>query len=335
MPRDLAQIRELLSRYLQGTSPRWIPGAYTGQLTANASPHTADAANMYGALGNTVAGMVFPGISFLNANQHTGSQYLANGQGYLAAGAAPPQEQGLSWLNQAQGAFGDLLNNGGMANLTPAMDAIRAQSDVKLQNTLAGLRERYGAMGLGASSDVAAAQAQGASTGIADMNAQQQQLLASAWQAAQQNRLGATSLAPTMAAAGAQPYENWANRQLQAAGITPAMASASGSNVAGIAGAYGSLANAYASGMGTAGQGYAGLAGQDMQLQLQNIQNLYNEFQRMQNPTGWLSAALNFGTNNPYTQASVVQSSSPWNSILGLAGTLGGALLGNAGLFNS
>lgn len=67
---------------------------------------------------------------------------------------------------------------GGRGDINPSLDAIRTQGLQTLEDTLADIREKYGAMGLGASSDVADALGRGASRGIADIVRQQSELAA-------------------------------------------------------------------------------------------------------------------------------------------------------------
>jgi len=246
-------------------STHWRPEAYGGKLQGTTSPWMGNAADIFKTMGQ---------------------------------GGAGPQTQGMPWLTQAGGAWGDLLKTGGMADLTPAMNAIRQQSDISMKDNLAQIREQYGQMGLGAGSDISSALATGASRGTAEMNSQMQQLLTQAWGSAQQNRLGAVGMAPGLAGAAGSPYESWAARQMQ--------------------------------GLQGAGMGYMGLAQQDWTQQMQNITNMYSDFQRMQAPSPWMTAAMNYATSNPSQQLPIIGESG-----MGAGGQIGMSIMSMLPYFGS
>src|SRR5262245_26033371 len=143
----------------------------------------------------------------------------------------PKQYPGELPFAKHDASLDELLKSGGMPDLQPAMDAIMKHSMSMLNETMAGTRERYGALGLGAGSDIAGAQSRDAATGIAGMNKDMQTLLVDALQKKAQMQLGANSL--------------------------------------------------------------------DQQMQQFNSNMQYGDFMRMQNPTGWMNAALGLAQPQP------------------------------------
>lgn len=141
-------------------------------------------------------------------NALTNGQNSVNQYGAAASGAAdrsqgafgnayqmaqPYFQHSGNILNETLDPMRGLMANGGAPDITSALNAIKTQSMGNLEDTLAQIRETYGAQGLGASSDVNEALARGASRGIADMNAQQTQLQAQVMNDAANRRIAATS----------------------------------------------------------------------------------------------------------------------------------------------
>jgi hypothetical protein len=116
-------------------------------------------------------------------------------------------------------AFRNLANTGNAPNIQSALQAIEQRGQLAITDDLAAIREQYGARGLGAGSDVAAALAQGAARGRADITAQQSSLQADVLNQAANRMVSAQSLAPSLSGALVDPYNQQLNRELQRSGI--------------------------------------------------------------------------------------------------------------------
>jgi len=130
-------------------------------------------------------------------NQGYANQMMG-GQGMQALNAASmnPSAVNNPLLAGAQGGMGmdtlrQLALTGGRNDINPQLDAIKTSGMQTLEDTLAQIREQYGAMGLGAGSDISDALGRGASRGIADIIKQQSELAAGLDTQAQNRRLSA------------------------------------------------------------------------------------------------------------------------------------------------
>jgi hypothetical protein len=291
IPQDLMGVRNSLSNFFMQHGLQ-MPTAYGGNLNTSMPGYGSDAARMAGRGVGTADefGRLF-------------------GSGYGQVFGAGPQTQGQGMYGMANPNLQEMMQTGGMANLTPAMDAIRAQSMGQMEDMQAQLREQFGAMGLGAGSDVNEALARGTSRGIADMNAQMSNLQVGAWGQAQGNRMNALGMAPGYAQGMAQPYENSLNRNAGMLGMIPGMTSAA--------------SNPYFQGAGNLMQ----LAGLDMGSQEGNINRAYQEYLRQQSPQ-FLDQMAGYATGFPgqAAQKPVVQGGG--NNWLGMLGMLGSAAIG-------
>jgi hypothetical protein len=268
----------------------------------------------------------FNPLSDVSGFQNAAAEYV---------GGRTTAQQGLPWLEAARGDLTQLQNTGAGPDITAALNAIRQQSNLGLEDQLAQIREQFGGMGLAASTDVNEALGRGASRGIADMNAQQQQLITQVMNAAADRRLGATALAPQFAAEARAPWENAYNRGVQAmpAALQGRLANAEEmrSNLAlqqGAAGQLGQLGQMAGSSHAQAAQVLAQLTALDASLQEGNINRNYQEFIRTTGPSPWLDTAASFATGfpPPAQQKPVVQgndNSGMWS----MFGALGAAAL--------
>lgn len=231
MPPDLGPLREQLSNYLMG------------QLAANPTPSP------------------YPG------SLQTGDPWgmMAAYDRYRAGPDITDQRvQGIA------GTFGDVYNQGrslmqtgGMQDLNPYMDAIQKRSQLQMDNSLAQIKEQYGALGLGAGSDVSGALAQGAATGTAQM---QEQMLGTALQAsmaAGQNRVSA--------------FQGMGN----------------------LAGQYGNLQLGQGQLWNQSAQGLLGVGALEQQVNEGNVNRGYQEYIRQNSPSPWTQAALGYATGFP------------------------------------
>lgn len=296
---------------------------------------------------NTLAGG--PGMSmFLSAMNPSGNP--------LFGGAA--NGVGMSALrNQAL--------TGGRTDINPALEAIRTQGMNTLTDTLAQIREQYGAMGLGASSDVNQALATGASRGIADIVRQQSELAAGLDTQAQNRMLSAGgaeqsamaslflgSQGQALSAGGAyqDTMSNLLGQYINAFGQNIGASSALANTASNTAGMLGQLglgqaglqsqhlaqlfggANSYLTGA----QGYADAAAkltpglsaypqEKSRLDEANLARWYNEQLRYAMGPPILAQATGYAANVPQQPHPPYQNPSGWP---GAIGAIGGGLMG-------
>lgn len=198
-------------------------------------------------------------------------------------------------MNTAEALFGQTYQN--PQDITTALDAIRRQGMMGIEDNNAAIREQYGALGLGSGSDVAEAVARGSSRGMADITAQQSQLLAQIQENAAQRRLAAGGNLASFIGNMAGLQSGGRLQALQMMSALPTQ------QLAGTTSAAGTL-------------GQLGAANTD--LATQNLQRRYNEFLRTSQPQ-YLNEALSYATGFPPIKP-VVQ------------GTGGGAQLGAAAI---
>lgn len=125
-------------------------------------------------------------------------QMILGGQGMSAlnygannpSAISDPLLQGASNGAGMQGLQG-MIANGGSSNIQSQLDSIMKSGKMGIEDTLAQIREQYGAMGLGAGSDIADALGRGASRGYADIIKQQSELATGMNESAQGRRLAA------------------------------------------------------------------------------------------------------------------------------------------------
>lgn len=244
IPPDLFNLRGFLGDFLVQQLQRGNT-PYTGQLDATYDPKLRKAEETY------ERGLEFSDTAFRDATADTASlRYLAENEDYT--------------------------------DITAALEGIREKSMLDLEDQLAGIREKYGAMGLGAGSDISRALGTGASRGIADMNAQQQALVA-------------------------QVRENAKNRRLTAAQALPQTMTniASGQNQA----------------YNTAAQGYTQLGSIGQTIQEGNLKRQYEEFLRLQGPSPYLNPAIAYATGFPPVKPAIPEqdngNSQAWIAALG------------------
>jgi hypothetical protein len=159
---DLSQLQNPLSRILGGANSSFDTTGIQ-QLLNTSGANTAAARNYF----DTGAGLGVQGANIGNA--------------YLG--------QAGSFLNQLNSGPNSLMQTGGAPDIQSALDAIRNRGMMDIQDQSAQTREQFGAMGLGASSDVAEAVARGSSRGIAQITADQSQLAQSVLSAAKDRQL--------------------------------------------------------------------------------------------------------------------------------------------------
>jgi hypothetical protein len=198
---------------------------------------TPSAANALMALGQQGAGDVGNylnyGSGILNAalsnnpflTQNLGRADLAQGMFQNASAMAgdsvgSPAMGGVSgYLDPTMASFRNLANTGNAPDIQNALRAIEQRGQLAITDDLAAIREQYGARGLGAGSDVAAALAQGAARGRADITAQQSSLQADVLNQAANRMVSAQSLAPSLAGAYTDPINQYLGRGLAASGL--------------------------------------------------------------------------------------------------------------------
>lgn len=395
-PTDLVGLRQLLGNYFSGSQGAWAPQPYGGNLNVPESPYAGQAASMFGQgaqaglpyLGQGLQGLggatnMSLAMGGLNTSQGGlnlsnlllqqglggGQQYLENYRGLLNnATNTGMLQQGIGYLNQGLGAGQQYLGGaagplqgmqqgGDLGNIQAMLAAIDTSGNQALQGQLAGIREKFGAWGLGQGSDISSALAAGSAQGIADMNKQKQDALLSAWNASQGRSVQALGMAPEFASSAGNPalmaaqlmgsFQGQANSPwAQAMGLMPAYSNAvtqpgiqgaaqasssalgvgqqglqtnalGNQNWLSIMNAMPQYANAASGAFNQAGQGMSGLNQAANLLGLQNMQTNYQEFIRNQNPTGWLNAASAYATGFPPSQQVVPEGGNGFLQFLG------------------
>jgi hypothetical protein len=149
-----------------------------------------------------------------------GGNLMMGGSPYMGQAAAAGA-QGAATSNQYGGLFESLLTQmqGAYPGLQQQLGAIDTQGKGQLEDVGAQIREQYGAMGLGAGSDVAEAVARGQGRTIADMNVQKGNLLQGAWEGQQNRLLGGAGVIPGMTQAMSSGYGQYGNLLAQLAGM--------------------------------------------------------------------------------------------------------------------
>jgi hypothetical protein len=200
---------------------------------------TPDAANALMALGQRGAGDVGNylnyGSGIINAalannpflTQNLGrasdAQYYLGSAGNIANASVGTLDQAMGgvqrFLDPMATAFSSLAQTGNAPNIQSALQAIENRGQLAITDDLAAIREQYGARGLGAGSDVAAALAQGAARGRADITAQQSSLQADVLNQAANRMVSAQSLAPSLAGAYTDPLNQYLGREATRAGL--------------------------------------------------------------------------------------------------------------------
>lgn len=324
IPKDIQGLRNALAQFLQANYSNGLP-AYPGNTNINLSGmgdarysagESRSIADQFGAVsGNIARGMEnFNPVSSLEA-LYPSLNAVMGGQ---------VNQQGLPFLAVAQGPYEEMLRTGGMQNIAPALAAIEKRGLGLIEDLSAQTREQYGALGLGAGSDVNEALARGQSRGVADIIAQQSQLTSQVMGEAQNRRLAAAGMAPELAASVQNPYDMALQRIIQglpiASDIYQSPADQMRQNAA--------LRSSSLSGISSASQAasqpwlqeaqlIAQLMGLDAQVQGQNIGRSIEQYNRQTTPY-YLDYAVPLATGfPPIANKPTVQGSSGGMGILG------------------
>jgi hypothetical protein len=350
LPEDLKPLRNFLGPFLQGIAGEHGQ-MYPGQLNVdypgfwnqaiNAGGQAQNLTNQWLGMGSNALG----GLLNFNAPLNMGSFYntygdmlgLVQGAGNVYGNALP----GLTGrLGPGYGALNSLAATGGAPDITSALAALENKAKLGIEDTLAGLREQYGGLGLGAGSDVNRALAEGAARGYADLASQQSMLTASIMNEAANRRLnaglGLGSLAGTesgmygtaaqIGLGGAGILGSALNPMLGAAGLPGQMAIQS----ANVRGQAASMLPQYAQTAAAPGMSMAQLLYQigagDISRQEGNINRGYNAWGYTQTYP-YLNTATSYATGFPpsqYNPPQLPQQSGGgwWSAIGGLMGLL-------------
>jgi hypothetical protein len=297
MPKDLVRLREGISSYLQNRYAMATP-KYGGDLTLEMPPEYQQALDLLrDARGNfsgatagardAYQGML--GTDLVNPLMGRLQQFQDPMMRALAGPADPTARTNLQ----------DLARTGGEQNLTGVMDAIRTRGMQDIEDFQASERERFGAMGLSAGSDVSESLGRGTSRGIAEMVRQQQLLAAEASSRQAQTRLGA---AGTLGGLDISEIGSLISAMQTGAGIagmpTSAAVQQAGIRQGGAQGLSG-LAQFVASLDQASSAGLAGMGDIRREMDAQNMNAQYSEWLRQQEPSPYLSAALGYATGFP------------------------------------
>jgi hypothetical protein len=321
MPPDMMRLRNVLSNWLMSNMfQRNAP--YPGNLNAQLSP-LFGAGLQTGTQGlNTILGMLAPGMDALGGVMQNGVDYsgisptlqaLLSGK-LVNANAGMGAASGM--LAGAMPTLSELMTGAGGMDLEKAMADIRTKGMLDLDESMAGLKEQYGSMGLASSGDTAEGLGRASAKGIADINAQQSTLLAQVLPQLLNTRLGAAStlagLAPQMGslALGGQQL----GLQQILAGIDPTMRMAEmGPQLAlQAASMYPQFASAFSQGLNPLMSLYGQAGATGTALNQANIAMQYQDWlNQQQYPL--LGYAMQFATQNPMLQKPIVQDNSkPW-----------------------
>jgi hypothetical protein len=254
IPPDLFGIRGFLGDWLMEQLKK-PPTPYNGSLDVGLDPMLTQAAGLFG-------------------------QGLEKTEGDL--------DRASMDLNPLRG----MASNPNYTDITAALDAIRKQGQGQLEDTLAGIREKYSAYGLGQGSDVTEGLARGGGRVIADMTAQQQQLVT-------------------------QIMESGKARQLSAAQALP--------------GASTGIAQARTQAYGTAGAGLSTIGQVSQTTRENNLARNYAEFVRLQQPNPLANTAVGYATGFPPVKPIIPENGNN-NWLMGILGMAGAALPGLIGL---
>jgi len=245
-----------------GGSQNQGSGGYNGPFTADMGPLRQQLQNyLMGRLGQDPTPQPFPWT--LTTGDPWGMQ-----QAYGRYMAGPDQVNQM--IQPMLGTYGQAFNNamsltqnGGLPDMNPYLNAVQQHSQSMLNQNLAGIKEQYGALGLGAGSDISGALAQGTATGVAQMNQDMLNTVLQATIAGGQNRVGA----------------------LNAMGN--------------LTGQYGNLALGQGQLWNQSANGLLGVGGLEQQINEGNMMRGYNEFIRQTSPSPYLNAALSYATGFP------------------------------------
>jgi hypothetical protein len=163
-------------------------------------------------LGSTFDDRAIPYLGNLEVNRWD-SPYIGQ--------AANAGQLGMLQSNQYGGLFRDLIGGlqGAYPGLQDQLNAIDTQGKGQLQDISAQIREQYGAMGLGAGTDVSEALGRGMSRGMADIQLQKTNALSGAWEGQQNRLLGAAGTIPGMTTSQLQGYQGYGNLLAQLGGM--------------------------------------------------------------------------------------------------------------------
>ena len=300
IPEDLLYLRRNLGDYLNRKFAQ-LPRDYEGNLTV-------EMPTQY----RTAVASIDKAIRDLERAERGGRQSLEGLSRFDAtemtrrdtAQLDAPMQRALQGVQDisARSNLEELARTGGSVDTRGALDAIREAGMEQLRIQQAAERERFGQMGLAAGSDLAAAQSQGAALGMAQMIAQQQQLQAGIDQQRAQTRLQASGTLGNMNVA---ELGGLINALQTGAGVAmaptqTALASA-GVRQAGAAGLQQQNALMMQPYMQRAAMQFQ-IGEADRARQGQNINAMYQDWMRKQDPSPWLASTLAYATGFPPQQ---------------------------------
>jgi hypothetical protein len=332
IPKDLMPLRGFLQGYildaLKNPGGRFDPIFSRDELTLNMDPSWGRLNDtLYGVLGDSMRAS-HRGLGMLDSLMGTQAPQAAYSPELMHSlmRLGNPTTANDPLYNAAMNGTGmtalrNMATTGGRGDVQPALDAIKTSGMQTLEDTLAQIREQYGAMGLGAGSDISDALGRGASRGIADIVRQQSELATRLDSEAQQRML----------AAGGAEQGALSNLWLGGRGNSIQALTQAGNFALGNAGLQGDhlnrlfggansyLHNGIAQNMAALTPGLSLYPQEATRNAEANLSRWYNEVLRQASGPPMLQQALGYATNFP-PQQQPYQSSSGWPAALGAIG---------------
>ena len=345
IPEDLKQLRWQLAALLQSKTGSTKNQPYGGQLTVDMPQEYTDAlASIDEAIAKLSSGLDVPRDSLTDLASFDATDDMRDALAPLAG----PLERALAGVQDdtARRNLSDLARTGGMVETDEALAGIRQAAMFELERMQAEEREKFGNLGLAAGSDISHALSQGAAEGLAKMARDQYLFQTDVDKLQAQNRTAASTALGNLdiselsqlinaVQTAAQVYSAPTQAGMQSAGIRHA-ASSSLAQLAQMESAPWMQRAAMQQSTGD----------KRTALDTQNINALYQEWQRQQQPSPYLNAALSFATGFPpqAQQKPIIQGGggggTNWGSListiamLGMAPMSGGGSLLGTGLGN-
>ena len=335
IPEDLKQLRWQLAALLQSKTGSTRNQPYGGQLTVDMPQEYADAlASIDQAIATLSSGLDVPRESLTDLASFDATDDIRESLAPLAG----PLERALSGVQDdtARRNLSDIARTGGMVETDAALAGIREAAMFELERMQAEEREKFGNLGLAAGSDISHALSQGAAEGLAKMARDQYLFQTDVDKLQAQNRTAASTALGNLdiselsqlinaVQTASQVYTAPTRAGMQSAGIRHA-ASSSLAQLAQMQSAPWMQRAAMQQSTGD----------KRTALDTQNINALYQEWQRQQQPSPYLNAALSFATGFPpqAPQKPIIQGGgggTNWGSLISTIAMLGMAPMSGGG----
>jgi hypothetical protein len=336
IPEDLKRLRWQLSNLLSSMATSTRNKKYPGQLTQDLPQGYADAlASIDAAIAQLSGDLDVPKDTLRDLTKFDASDAIRDALAPLEG----PLQRALSGVQDdtARTNLSDIARTGGMVETDEALASIREAAMLELDRMQAEEREKFGNLGLAAGSDISHALSQGASEGLAKMVRDQFMFQTDVDKLQAQNRVSASTALGNMDIAelsqlinavqtAAQVYTAPTRAGMQSATIRHGAATSLGQMA--------QMQNATAMQRAAMQQGTAAA---QQGLDTQNLNALYQEWQRQQQPSPYLNAALSYATGFPpqSPQKPIIQGGGgggmDWGSMISLIAMMGMAPMSGGG----